>query len=283
VREDKDRSTKWMLEHHGDSVLRLSGVSGFLSWRSVRSELTHPRQLPDGLLEATFPGQAEPALYVVEVATYTERRAEEEAARNAMLVFLERGVVPEVLTVVLRPRGNLRVTGDWQLASGSGRTRITVRSVVVEMWTQSADALLATGDVGLGPWATLAETTEPPEILLRRCRERIEQAPPEERANLVAVAQVLAGLRYNDPSLLTILGGRQAMIESPVLIDLLNERERDVAHRWILQNLEARFGTVPESLAAQVRTVQALDRLDNLHRLAAVCDNLDAFRARLNV
>jgi hypothetical protein len=174
------------------------------------------------------------------------------------------------------------VTGDWQLASGSGRTRITARSVVVEMWTQSAEALLAVGDVGLAPWAMLAETTEPPEVLLRRCRERIEQAPPEERANLTAVAQVLAGLRYNDPSLLTILGGRQAMIESPVLIELLNERERDVLHRNILQNLEARFGTIPESLGAQVRAIQVLDRLHDLHRQAVVCPDLDAFRARLN-
>jgi hypothetical protein len=87
MREGKDRSSKWLLEHHGDSVLRLSGVTGFLSWCSVRSELTHPRQLPDGLLEATFPGQAEPALYVVEVATYPERRAEEEA-RNIQSMLI---------------------------------------------------------------------------------------------------------------------------------------------------------------------------------------------------
>jgi predicted transposase YdaD len=281
MREDKDRSTKWMLDHHGDSVLRLSGASGFLTWRSVRSELTHPRQMPDGLLEATFPGQAEPALYVVEVATYPERRAEEEAARNAMLVFLERGLVPEVLTVVLRPRGNLRVTGDWQLASGSGRTRLAVRSVVVEMWTQSAEALLAAGDVGLVPWATLADTTEPPEVLLRLCRERIDQAPPEERANLAAVAQVMAGLRYNDPSLLSILGGRQAMIESPVLIELLDEARREALQKAILRLLAKRFGPLPEALATQVRTVQALDRLETLIEHSAECPDLDTFRAHL--
>jgi hypothetical protein len=72
------------------------------------------------------------------------------------------------------------------------------------------------------------------------------------------------------------------MIESPVLIELLQEREREFAHRMILQNLEARLGTVLESLAAQIRAVQALDRLEDLHRHAAVCENLDAFRARLN-
>jgi hypothetical protein len=51
MREEKDRSAKWLLEHHGDSVLRLGGVRGFTAWRSVRPELTHPRQLPDGLTE----------------------------------------------------------------------------------------------------------------------------------------------------------------------------------------------------------------------------------------
>jgi hypothetical protein len=72
------------------------------------------------------------------------------------------------------------------------------------------------------------------------------------------------------------------MIESPVLIELLNERERDVLHRLVLQLLQARLGPLPEGLAAQVRAVPALDRLEDLFRQAAICDNLDAFRARLN-
>jgi hypothetical protein len=42
-----------------------------------------------------------------------------------------------------------------------------------------------------------------------------------ERANPLVVAQVLAGLRYNDPVPLALLGGRRAMIESPVLRELL--------------------------------------------------------------
>ncbi len=63
---------------------------------------------------------------------------------------------------------------------------------------------------------------------------------------------------------------------------MLNERERDVQHRLILLILEARFGTVHESLAAQVRAVQAPDRLNDLHRQAALCDNLDTFRVRLS-
>lgn len=105
MREDKDNSAKWLIEHHGDAILRLSGVSGFTSWRAAHTELAHPTQLPDGLLEVTFPDQAAPVLFIVEVATYPERRAEAQAARDATLVWLDRGVVPEVVTLVLHPKG----------------------------------------------------------------------------------------------------------------------------------------------------------------------------------
>jgi hypothetical protein len=281
MREDKDRSAKWLLEHHGGAALRLGGVTGFSACRAVQAEVVHPRQLPDGLLEVTFPGRAGPDLYVVEVTTYPDRRAEEEAARDAMLVFLDRGVVPEVLTLVLRQRGNVRLTGDWQLGSG-GRTLLSCRSRVIELWMLSAEELLATGDVGVVPWVPLAGTTEPPDALLRRCRERIEeQARPEEQANLIAVTQVMAHLRYNDPALLAIIGGRPMILESPLIQELWEEKERDILHRMILQILEKRFGAVPEALAAQVRAVQALERLNELPSHAAVCPDLEAFRARL--
>jgi hypothetical protein len=232
-------------------------------------------------LEVTFPGEAAPAPYVVEVATYPERRAEGEAARNAMLLLLARDVVPEVITLVLSPRGHLRVAGRWEQASRSGRTRLAAQTQVVEVWALSAEELLAAGDIGLVPWATLAQTAEAPEVFLRRCRERIDQAAPEEQANLAAVTQVLASLRYNDPALLSILGGRQAMIESPVLIELLEERERDTWHAATLDVLSERFGAVPESLAAQMRAVPAVERLRSLHRQARTCPDLDAFRALL--
>ena len=43
------------------------------------------------------------------------------------------------------------------------------------------------------------------------------------------MAQVLAGLRYNDPRLFQLLGGREAMIESPVLQELKDEWTREAA------------------------------------------------------
>jgi hypothetical protein len=282
MRDAKDRSAKWLLEHHGDSALRLGGVSGFSSWKPVQTDLVHPQQLPDGLLEAQFPGESAPDLFVIEVATYPEGRAEEQALRDASIVFLDRRVVPEVIVLVLHPTGNLRVTDAREEASRLGRTRLGGRWTVIELWTLSAKQLLATRDVGLVPWVTLAESTQPPETLLVQCRDIIAQlAPAQEQKNLLAVAQVMASLRYNDPALLAILGGKQAMIESPVLIELLQERERDTRQADILAILEERFGPVPEDLAAQIRTIQDLQRLQRLHRLAVICPSLDAFRAAL--
>lgn len=69
------------------------------------------------------------------------------------------------------------------------------------------------------------------------------------------------------------------MIESPVLIELLEERERECYHRVILQILARRFGAIPEALAAQVHSVQNLDQLKQLINHAIDCPDLDAFLA----
>ena len=58
-----DKSSKWLIQHHGDSILRLAQVRDIESWWALQAELVQPRQLPDGLLEARIRGQAEPHLF----------------------------------------------------------------------------------------------------------------------------------------------------------------------------------------------------------------------------
>ena len=73
---------------------------------------------------------------------------------------------------------------------------------------------MAAGDVGLTPWVALSRLDGPPEAIVRQCRARIDRdAPPNEHVNLLAVTQFLARLRYDDPKLFQILGGRKAMSE----------------------------------------------------------------------
>jgi hypothetical protein len=283
MREDKDNSAKWMIDHHGDAILRMSGIGGFSSWRAAQTTLAHPRELPDGLLEVVFPGQAQADLFAIEVATYPERRAEEQAACDAALVLLDRGVLPDVITLVLHPRGQFHVGATWQQTSRHGTTRLSFSWQVLEMQTLTAEQLLALNDVGAVPWAPLAQTALPVEELLRTCRERIEQqARPEEVANLLAVAQVMTALRYNDPTLLAIIGGRHVIVESPLIQEILAENRRNLMQEAILRSLQTKFGAVPPEVAARVHAIQDVPRLLDLNAQVGVCPDLDAFRALLS-
>ena len=46
-----DKSSKWLIQHHGDSMLWLAKVGRIENWRPAQAEVVQPRQLPDGLLE----------------------------------------------------------------------------------------------------------------------------------------------------------------------------------------------------------------------------------------
>src|SRR5207253_5272497 len=190
MRDDYDRSSKWLIQHHGDSILRLGGVGGVKSWRSLQADLVQPRRLPDGLLEVLFDDQTEADLFIVEIATYPEPRVLEQVLRDSMLVFLDRDRLLEALTLVLQPRGNFRITGSAEFQSRRGLSQWRARWRVVELWMLSAEELLAANDIGLIPWVPLAQFKGPPEPVLQQCRERIEEhAAAEERANLLVVTQ----------------------------------------------------------------------------------------------
>jgi predicted transposase YdaD len=240
--------------------------------------LVQPRQTPDGLLEVHLAGQSEARLFLVEIATYPERRLLEQVLRDTALVYLDRRVLPEVLTLVLHPKGQLRITGNHEETSPLGWARLQCNWRVVELWTLPAADLLAANDLGIIPWVPLAHFDGPPELVLQQVRQRIDQqAPPDERANLLAVTQVLTRLRYNDPQLLSLLGGSQIMIESPLIQEIV-ARTR---HEAILGFLEARFGSVPPEVVTQLRTILDEEQLRDLNRHAALCPDLAAFQARL--
>lgn len=275
-----DKSSKWLLEHHGSAVLRLAGLRDIVACRSLQADVVQPRRLPDGLLEARLRGQSRPRLVLVEVATYPEPRVVQQAADDLMLVYQARGVMPELLTLVLRERGQYRVPSEFAARSEWGWTTLHCSWKVVELWQVPAEELLAASDVGIIPWVPLSRFEGPPRDLLQRCRNRIDrEARHQERRGLLAVSQVLTRLRFDDPQLLALFGGRQIMIESPLIDELMAERTQQLT----LLVLESRFGAVPEVLSARLKSVSKLIKLDELIKVAAQCPNLKSFEAHLPV
>ena len=283
-----DVGGKWLQEHWGGSLLRLAGVSGIVSWKARQAEVVHPGQLPDGLLEVQIVDCPDFVYFLLELATKAERRLTRQLIRGMMLVYLEFGVLPEVVTLVYHRHGQYRVPTAAELRSTLGTSHCALSWRVVELWTLPAEELLAANDVGLIPWVPLTHYDGPLETLLYECRERIDrQAPADERTNLLAVTQIMAGLRTSDPQLLQILGGRRGMIiDSPVLRNLIDEVEAKAVAKAkqaaIVRVLRGRFGTVPRDIAKALLRRKRESMLDELIDRAATCRDLDAFRAGLS-
>jgi hypothetical protein len=169
-------------------------------------------------------GQANPDLYILEIATYPEARVAHQVLADTARVYLDRQVLPEVVVLFLHPKGNVAALDAMNLISPQGLTDLKLSWRIAKLWEVPAQELLAAGDIGLIPWVPLTKFTGPPEPIIRQCRTRIDQVTsPDEHANLLAVTQFLARLRYNDTRLFEILGGRKAMIESPLLQELKAE------------------------------------------------------------
>jgi hypothetical protein len=283
---DYDKSGKWLIQHHGDSILRLAGVDDIETWTPLQGELVQPRRLPDGLIEVRRRGESDLDLYLLEIATYPEARVVEQVVRGAALVYLDRQIVPDVLVLVLHPRGDALPAGAVTMRSRQGWTTWPLSWRTVRLWQLPAQALLAAEDVGLIPWVPLTQFDESPEAIVRECRERIDRdAPPNEHENLLAVTQFLARLRYNDPRLFKILGGRKAMIESPLLQEILAEERllarREAVLKALVTILTSRFGSEAAELKADLKAIEDEDRLNELIKMSATCRSLKSFRKHL--
>jgi hypothetical protein len=285
--QDYDRSSKWLIKHHGDSILRIAGVRNIATWKALQAELVQPRRLPDGLIEVRGHGQDTPDYYILEIATYPEARIAQQVVDDMALVYLDRHVLPEVVVLFLHPKGNVEATSAVTHRSRQGWTDWRVSWRIVKLWEVPASDLLAAGDVGLIPWVPLTRFEDSPESIFRECRARIDHnAPPDEHENLLAVTQVLAGLRYDDPGLFQLLGGRKAMIESPVLQRLLQETRQETRQETKQQDIRrllvVRFGIAAPDIEAELSSIDDEARLDQLFDLAATSSDLDSFRKQLS-
>jgi predicted transposase YdaD len=233
-------------------------------------------------LEVFFHGRIDPHYFLLEMATFPEKRVYEQALSDLSLAYHQLQVLPELLTVVLHPKGRLRIQGAHEVTSRLQWSRLACQWKVVELWELAAEDLLSAQQVGLLPWVALTRFQGPPGPILEQCRRQIDaQALPDERANLLAVSQVLAQLRYNDPKLLAILGGKQLMDESPLIQEIVAEKKQEARQEDIQDVLQARFGSVPKDIVERLPGVRSEKKLRALVKYAGRCSDLESFRARL--
>lgn len=277
-----DAGSKWLIETFAAELLRLAGVGPVAACRLLPGELVQSRQLPDGLVEVTFPGRADPVLHLIEINTYPYSRVPAELLDDVLLTYLDRRVVPEVIALTLAEKGQVRIDPDVRLTSPLGHTRLEARWRVVNLWELSAADFLPLTEPGLAPWVPLMRIEGPPEAVLQQCRDAIDAGTTGgRRANLLGVTRILAGLRFDDKMLEALLRPEGIMIESPVLQRWLRENEIETRQKVVLESLEDRFGSVPADLSAGVRVVTDQARLKELNRAAITCGSLDEFRTRL--
>ncbi|MBW3595839.1 MAG: DUF4351 domain-containing protein [Planctomycetes bacterium] len=276
-----DRSSKWLIQHHGDSILRLASITSSAGAQHKRRSCSRG-SFPMDCWTCACAARIRTTCFYGKLRHFRSGGQPTNLVRDTMIVCLDRHELPEVIVLVLRPKGRYRIPTQSRLRSRRGYSSCTVRWTVIELWRLPAEKLLEAGDVGLTPWVMLADSALPPAKLAQRCRTAIEeQAPPEERQNFFAVLQVLARLRYNDPEVFAIFGGKQTMIESPLIHEVVAEAVAEAQHEMILKFLRSRFGKVPADLESQIRSVLDSERLSELGGVAGSCQNLDAFRQAL--
>jgi hypothetical protein len=221
-------------------------------------------------------------LVLVEIESYADSDADRQILEDLMLILVDRDVVPEVISLILKPKGNVTVAGSAERSSVQGKTKVRGSWPMVRLWEMEADQLLAAGDPGLIPWVPLTKTSLSPEELMTQCRDRLAQvSDAKDRAGLIAVTQILAGLAFPDKRFLDFFGGADAMIESPVLDEVKALIRVRAKREDILAALEARFGAAPAERVTPIQTIADEARLKELHKLAITCADLDAFVAAL--
>ncbi|NJR74685.1 MAG: DUF4351 domain-containing protein [Scytonema sp. CRU_2_7] len=135
---------------------------------------------------------------------------------------------------------------------------------VIRLWEEDPTPLLA--NPALLPLATLARTDSPQDLLeqVAAAVDMIEER--DERQNISACVQVLAGLRF-PKNLITHLFREEVMKESVIYQDILQKGEergkKQEALELILRLLTRRFGAIEPEIQQQIRTL-SITQLEEL-------------------
>ena len=176
--------------------------------------------------------------------------------------------------------------------------RVLVQYKVIRLIDLDGQRILDEGHSGLIPFAPLMQRPAgvDAEAWLRQCVNRAQEVPMDEtiKANYLADLAILSGLVYRLETIMTIIS-EATMYESSVVqyftekaleqgIEQGIERGgRERAIEDLLDVLAIRFGLVAsDPLAARIGSINDVQRLKQLHRVAIQVPSLEAFRLLLD-
>ncbi len=155
--------------------------------------------------------------------------------------------------------------------------------------------LLYRGPVGLLPLATLMRQDEPPEVVLKKCADRLDkEVKAEEERNILYIAlAALSSLKFPKELILSVL--EVSKLENLPLFDGIREKWIDQGIQQgvreglqqglieaIIEVLKENTGRSVDGLAERLRAIKDVDVLKKLHRGAIKAKSLEEFLVTLN-
>lgn len=151
MRQVNDRCGKWLIGQHGDAILKLGCHRNIRSWRAVQPETVAPRRLPNGLIAVFFGESTQASLFLIEIETYASSDANRQVFEDLLVIALDRGKIPDAVSLILRPKGQAEAEGRFQKESAQRTARLIGSWQPIELWKLDAEDLLASNDVGVLP------------------------------------------------------------------------------------------------------------------------------------
>lgn len=281
-----DATTKELLEADPGAWLNYLGIHSQAPIEVVDADLATVSAEADRVFRVNEP---QPYLVHVEIQSSADPTLSRRLFRYNALLDYRHSVRVWSVAVLLRPRADDQtLTGSLELRLPNGHLVHDFRFGVVRSWQLSSDAVL-NGPLSTLPMALLADaSSDRARTVLERIDNRLlREASAPEAARLMASTFLLAGLRFDEETIVSLFFGVRTMslLDSKILKDsssyrLLERKIRVEEARSILLDLATdRLGPPSETHRAALAGIEDHDRLVGLCRRVGVIASWDELLA----
>jgi len=183
---------------------------------------------------------------------------------NSALFKRHRLRVRSLMVLLHRGVDSPQLTGFYERGFPDEPFDVALRYRVVRVWEVPAEKWLS-GGLGMVPLAPLG-AVRPGDLpaVIAQMKQRLDQTPPSEAAELWSAAYILMGLRYERALTQTLLQGVVSMKESVTYQAILEEGEAKGARKVLRLLGRDQFGDPPADVQAALDALTDANRLEEL-------------------